>query len=147
MYMPRTQNIAGSSPTRGSSSFSLGKKELSSGVVACICLVFITDYTYMYSIGPNGREHPHIVYKTVWGLHYVYSSHFNVYTIYTRTHICVCACVHARVCVCVHACVHAYMYIYMFTLHTSAEKHWYANINCFLITEGTPPYCFSSRCE
>ena len=35
----------GSSPARGSSSFSLGKKELSSGVVACICLVSITDYS------------------------------------------------------------------------------------------------------
>ena len=41
------QNVAGSSLTRGSSSFSLGKKELSSGVVACICLVSITDL-YMY---------------------------------------------------------------------------------------------------
>ena len=53
--LPRTQNVAGSSPARGSSSFSLGKEELSSGVVAWICLVFITDYTcacsralYMY---------------------------------------------------------------------------------------------------
>ena len=43
--LPRTQNIAGSSPAKGSSSFSLGKKELSLGVVACICLVSITDYT------------------------------------------------------------------------------------------------------
>ena len=47
------QNIVGSSPARGSSSFSLGKKELSSGIVACTCLVSITDYsctcTYMYS--------------------------------------------------------------------------------------------------
>ena len=33
--------VADLSPTRGSSSFSLGKKELSSGVVACICLVSI----------------------------------------------------------------------------------------------------------
>ena len=41
-HLPRTQNIAGSSPARGSSS---GKRELSSGVVACICLVSITDYT------------------------------------------------------------------------------------------------------
>ena len=39
------QNIAGSSPAQGSSSFSLEKKELSSGVVACICLVSITDYS------------------------------------------------------------------------------------------------------
>ena len=44
-HLPRTQNIVGSSPARGSSSFSLGKKELSSGVVVCICLVSITDYT------------------------------------------------------------------------------------------------------
>ena len=43
--LPRTQKIAGSSPARGSSSFSLEKKELSSGVVACICLVSITDYS------------------------------------------------------------------------------------------------------
>ena len=50
--VPRTQNIAGSSPARGSSSFSLGKKkELSSGVVACICLVSITDYTCMTHSG------------------------------------------------------------------------------------------------
>ena len=51
-HLPRTQKIAGSSPARGSSSFSLEKKELSSGVVACICLVSITDYScicmYMY---------------------------------------------------------------------------------------------------
>ena len=39
-HLPRTQNIAGSSPARGSFS-----EELSSGVVACICLVSITDYT------------------------------------------------------------------------------------------------------
>ena len=39
------QKIVGSSPARGSSSFSLEKKELSSGVVACICLVSITDYS------------------------------------------------------------------------------------------------------
>ena len=44
-HLPRTQKIAGSSPARGSSSFSLEKKELSSGVVACICLVSITDYS------------------------------------------------------------------------------------------------------
>ena len=44
-HLPRTQNIAGSSPARGSSSFSPEKKELSSGVVACICLVSITDYS------------------------------------------------------------------------------------------------------
>ena len=44
-HLPRTQNIAGSSPARGSSSFSLEKKELSLGVVACICLVSITDHT------------------------------------------------------------------------------------------------------
>ena len=30
---------------RGSSSFSLEKKELSLGVIACICLVSITDYS------------------------------------------------------------------------------------------------------
>ena len=47
-HLPRTQKIAGSSPARGSSSFSLEKKELSSGVVACICLVSITDYSCMY---------------------------------------------------------------------------------------------------
>ena len=42
-HLPRTQKIAGSSPARGSSSFSLkNKKRLSSGVVACICLVSIT---------------------------------------------------------------------------------------------------------
>ena len=45
-HLPRTQKIAGSSPARGSSSFSLEKKELSSGVVACICLVSITDYSW-----------------------------------------------------------------------------------------------------
>ena len=39
-----TQKIAGSSPAQGSS-FSLEKKELSSCVVACICLVSITDYS------------------------------------------------------------------------------------------------------
>ena len=44
-HLPRTQKIAGSSPARGSSSFSLEKKELSSGVIACICLVSITDYS------------------------------------------------------------------------------------------------------
>ena len=44
-HLPRTQKIAGSSPTRGSFSFSLEKEELSSGVVACICLVSITDYS------------------------------------------------------------------------------------------------------
>ena len=44
-HLPRTQKIAGSSPARGSSSFSLEKEELSSGVVACICLVSITDYS------------------------------------------------------------------------------------------------------
>ena len=44
-HLPRMQKIAGSSPARGSSSFSLEKKELSSGVVACICLVSITDYS------------------------------------------------------------------------------------------------------
>ena len=44
-HLPRTQKIAGSNPARGSSSFSLEKKELSSGVVACICLVSITDYS------------------------------------------------------------------------------------------------------
>ena len=43
--LPRPQNVAGSSPAQGSSSFSLGKKELSSGVVAWICLVSMTDYT------------------------------------------------------------------------------------------------------
>ena len=42
-HLPRMQNIMGSSPARGSSSS--GKRELSSGVVACICLVSITDYT------------------------------------------------------------------------------------------------------
>ena len=47
-HLPRTQNIAGSSPARGSSSFSL-EKELSSGVVACICLVSITDYSCVLS--------------------------------------------------------------------------------------------------
>ena len=47
-YLPGTQKIAGSSPARGSSSFSLEKKELSSGVVACICLVSITDYSCIY---------------------------------------------------------------------------------------------------
>ena len=44
-HLPRTQKIVGSSSARGSSSFSLEKKELSSGVVACICLVSITDYS------------------------------------------------------------------------------------------------------
>ena len=44
-HLPRTQKMAGSSPARGSSYFSLEKKELSSGVVACICLVSITDYS------------------------------------------------------------------------------------------------------
>ena len=34
-HLPRTQNIAGSSPTRGSSSFSLEKKRL---VFGCCCL-------------------------------------------------------------------------------------------------------------
>ena len=47
-HLPRTQKIVGSSPARGSSSFSLEKKELSSGVVACICLVSITDYSCIY---------------------------------------------------------------------------------------------------
>ena len=49
-HLPRTQKIAGSSPTRGSSSFPLEKKELSSGVVACICLVSITDYSWYTAI-------------------------------------------------------------------------------------------------
>ena len=48
-HLPRMQKIAGSSPARGSSSFSLEKKELSSGVVACICLVSITDYSCNFS--------------------------------------------------------------------------------------------------
>ena len=43
--LPGTQNVTGLSPARGSSSFSLGKKELSSGVVAWICLVSMIDYT------------------------------------------------------------------------------------------------------
>ena len=46
--LPRTQNVAGSSPARGSSSFSLGKKELSSGIVAWICLVYVAMYMYHY---------------------------------------------------------------------------------------------------
>ena len=37
-HLPRTQKIAGSSPAQGSS-----------GVVACICLVSITDYSCMIS--------------------------------------------------------------------------------------------------
>ena len=58
-HLPRTQKIAGSSPARGSSSFSLEKKELSSGVVACICLVSITDYscTHVSMIGTGSLEY------------------------------------------------------------------------------------------
>ena len=49
--LPSTQNVAGSSPTRGSSSFSLGKKgELSSGVVALLCLVSMNDCPCDYSV-------------------------------------------------------------------------------------------------
>ena len=43
--LSRMQNVAGSSPARGSSSFSLEKRELSSGGVICICLVSMTDYS------------------------------------------------------------------------------------------------------
>ena len=61
-HLPRTQKIAGSSPARGSSSFSLDKKELSSGVVACICLVSITDYSctlYVNSLEQSDDPHMH----------------------------------------------------------------------------------------
>ena len=59
-HLPRTQKIAGSSPARGSSSFSLEKKELSSGVVACICLVSITDYSCIYQEVTSATRHqPH----------------------------------------------------------------------------------------
>ena len=51
-HLPRTQNIVGSSPARGSSSFSLEKKELYSGVVACICLVSINDHTCTCALQP-----------------------------------------------------------------------------------------------
>ena len=46
-HLPRMQKITGSSPARGNSSFSLSreKEELSLGVIACICLVSITDYS------------------------------------------------------------------------------------------------------
>ena len=59
-HLPRTQKIAGSSPARGSSSFSLEKEELSSGVVACICLVSITDYSCIYMhIKTRSKTHYH----------------------------------------------------------------------------------------
>ena len=54
-HLPRTQKIAGSSPAQGSSSFSLEKKELSSGVVACICLVSITDYSCTVHLKIGGK--------------------------------------------------------------------------------------------
>ena len=44
------QNIAGLNPAWGSSSFSLGKKELSSGIVALLCLVSITDHSGTKSV-------------------------------------------------------------------------------------------------
>ena len=40
--------------------FLLGKKELSSGVIACICLVSITDYTCTYSHMPASTIHMHM---------------------------------------------------------------------------------------
>ena len=44
-HLPRTQNIAGSSPTRGSSSFSLGKKRV---VFGCRCLHLPCLYNLLY---------------------------------------------------------------------------------------------------
>ena len=41
--LPGTQNVAGSNPTSGSLSFSLGQRELSSGMVALLCLASMTD--------------------------------------------------------------------------------------------------------
>ena len=43
-------------PPAGSSSFSLEKKELSSGVVACICLVSITDYSCILYVHEHARQ-------------------------------------------------------------------------------------------
>ena len=46
---PSTQNVAGSNPARGSSFFSREKRELSSGVVAWICLVSMTVHVHVNS--------------------------------------------------------------------------------------------------
>ena len=56
MYAHTYMYITGSSPAEAALLFLLGKKELSSGVVACICLVSINDRTCTnaYSQSPPG---------------------------------------------------------------------------------------------
>ena len=63
-HLPRMQSTAGSSPAQGSSSFSLGRKELSLGVIACICLVSITDYTCRL-LHACGNYDPHSIIEVI----------------------------------------------------------------------------------